>query len=62
MRASRTPTAIGRSVRLPPGGGYAFGMARPGEWHIGLDESFAKFFSKVAMLAIFPFREISCES
>ena len=29
---------------------------------LGLDTSFAKFFSKVAMLSIFPFREISCES
>ena len=27
----------------------------------GLARTFAKFFSKVAMLTIFPFREISCE-
>ena len=32
-----------------------------GSSDLGLDESFAKFVSKFAMLSIFPFREISCE-
>ena len=38
------------------------GCLRDTRCYFGLDTSFAKFFSKVAMLSIFPFREISCES
>ena len=29
--------------------------------HVGVDESFANFFSNFDMLSFYPFREISCE-